>query len=199
MSGLNLPDWAKLTSMKASHLLAFWVACGAVFVLPLLLPEDHKAYEAVSSGWVTTPFMFGCLFGFMLWLAKAAESVAEHISKARSVRRVVARLDGLSFEERLVLSWCASRGQRTVYLDLRSPIARGLIWRGFLERPAGESSGTKDLFHEIPLALWPHIQERKTTLLLKNEQESPLTEQMYRELDSRPGKREGFPGYAQVF
>jgi hypothetical protein len=148
----------KAVQLKPRYL--FGIAL-AGFVVALLLPDSLSDYLgmttvlSVGRGWVS----LAAILAFCLGIVQLFPSVQEWWCARKHRAIMLAQLDSLSKEEKLLLAYCVSRKRRTLLLDLNSTpanVAAGLSQKGLMQ-PA---MGTQNIFawpHTVPTFVWEEI------------------------------------------
>jgi len=147
----------KAVQLKPRYLFGIALAGFVVALLPDSL-SDHLGMTtilSVSRGYIS----LAAILAFCLGIVQLFPSVQEWWRTRKHRAIMLAQLDSLSKEEKLLLAYCVSRKRRTLLLVLFSTpanVAAGLSQKGLIQ-PAMGTQNTNAWPHTIPAFVWEEI------------------------------------------
>lgn len=131
-------DWLKAIQLKPRFLFGLFFLGVVVLGMPDCW-SDFLGFACIRHQYRGL-ISVGTIAAFVFWVVQLVPVIRQRIRTARARKQVIASIDSLAMEERLLLAYCIARGQRTVTLELTDRVAQALATKGLLVRATGTSS-----------------------------------------------------------
>jgi len=156
------PDWFKVIQLKPRFLFGIWLLGLMLLFLPSYFAsrlgittfrEQHRSWIGLAT-----------MAAFVFWLVQMIPSIRRSRESRRYRAEVIKHLGGLTPQERFLLAFCVSAGQRTIYMKLSDASAQSLCDKGLLEKATGTGSMLAWPY-SVPSFVWDYLRANRDSLL----------------------------------
>jgi hypothetical protein len=182
-------DWLKILELKPRHIFGALLFLGILIFVPKNLAEKLGIFAFRQ----TIDLYLGVAFIglFCLWLVQIYPILQNKFLTKHYQKAILGKLETLSQDEWLLLTYCLEKHQQTVSLEFTDRDATALATKGLLKRPSGSFDVLAWPFM-VPDYVWKELLNQRESFVSRYTFEPGQFEYLLKNIDNRIHRHDRF-------